>query len=55
MAPQGIFKPKVLEEAPLSITTARGPGKYVAAWPVFVVGDDPPGLSFQIAVYKPTK
>jgi putative restriction endonuclease len=26
------------------------PGKYVAAWPVFVVGDDPPGLSFQIAV-----
>jgi putative restriction endonuclease len=97
LGPQGIFQPKVLEEAPLSITTApkgpyddsfgadgllryryrgtdpdhpdnRGlrfaikqrlplvyfhgvvPGKYVAAWPVFVVGDDPPGLSFQIAV-----
>ena len=97
LGPQGIFKPKVLSAAPLSITTApdgpyddafgpndllryryRGsdpdhpdnrrvrvamrerlpliyfhgvmPGKYVAAWPVFVVGDDRPGLTFTIAV-----
>ena len=97
VGPQGIFKPRVLDEAPLSATTApegpyndafgadgllryryrgadpehhenRGlrfamrerlplvyfhgivPGKYVAAWPVFVVGDDPAGLAFTIAV-----
>ncbi len=97
VGPQGIFKPRVLREAPLSATTApegpyddsfgpdgllryryrgtnrdhqdnRGlrfamqhrlplvyfhgvvPGRYVAAWPVFVVGDDPTGLVFTIAV-----
>jgi len=99
VGPQGIFKPRVLEEVPLSITTAPyGPyddafgkdgllrycyrgidpnhrdnrglravmlnrlplayfhgiarGRYVAAWPVFVVGDDPgpPRPSFSIAV-----
>ena len=26
------------------------PGKYVAAWPVFVVADDPAGLAFSVAV-----
>lgn len=93
----GIFKPKVLAEVPLSITTTvhgpyddqmspdglmlyryRGtnpehadnaglrkamfegtplvyfhgvvPGKYVAIWPVFVVGDDRDGLMFSVAV-----
>lgn len=97
VGPQGIFKPRILRGAPLSITTApagpyddsfgpdgllryryrgtdpqhpdnRGlrlamerqlplvyfhgivPGKYVAAWPVFVVGDDPAGLAFTVAV-----
>lgn len=97
LGPQGIFKPQVLSDAPLSITTApngpyddafgpndllryryRGtdpdhsdnrrlrfamqerlplvyfhgviPGRYVAAWPVFVVGDDRGGLTFTIAV-----
>ena len=97
LGPQGIFKPKVLSAAPLSITTApdgpyddafgpndllryryRGtdpdhpdnrrvrvamrehlpliyfhgvvPGKYLAAWPVFVVGDDRRGLTFTVAV-----
>ena len=97
LGPQGIFKPRVLSDAPLSITTApNGPyddafgpndllryryrgtnpdhpdnrrlrfamqerlpliyfhgvarGKYVAAWPVFVVGDDRGGLTFTIAV-----
>jgi len=97
LGPQGIFKPQVLREAPLSITTApegpyddafaadgllryryRGrdpnhpdnralraalehrlpliyfhgvvPGRYVAAWPVFVVRDDPRQLTVSVAV-----
>ncbi len=97
VGPQGIFKPQILRDAPLSITTApkgpyddafgrdgllryryRGtdpnhrdnqglrlamkrslpliyfhglvPGRYVAAWPVYVVGDDPAKLSFSVAV-----
>ena len=88
VGPQGIFKPRVLSDGPLSITTTPGgpyddsfgpdgmlryryrrgdihhrdnvglrtamerrlplvyfhgvvPGKYLAAWPVFVVADDP--------------
>ncbi len=97
VGPQGIFKPRILDEVPLSITTApegpyddafapdgllryryRGtdpehpdnlglrtcmvrrlplvyfhgiaPGKYVPAWPVFVVDDNPSGLVFTVAV-----
>lgn len=97
MSPQGIFKPKVLPEIPISITTTpsgpyddrmspdglilysyRGkdpqhrdniglrkamfqntpliyfhgpvPGKYMAIWPVFIVGDDIRGLTFSVAV-----
>ena len=97
LAPQGIFKPKVLTDGPLSIATTpespysdalgkdgllrysyRGtnvqhrdnvglrhamanrlplvyfhglvPGKYLATWPVFVVGDDPAKLTFTVAV-----
>lgn len=97
VGPQGIFKPRVLRGAPLSITTApngpyddafgadgllryryrrtnpqhpdnRGlrlamdqrlplvhfhgivPGKYLATWPVFVVGDDRENLTFTVAV-----
>lgn len=96
MAPQGIFKPRLME-LPLSITTTpqgpypdafgpdgflsyryRGtdplhpdnqglrramaiqrplvyfhgivPGKYLAVWPVYVVGDDQAGLAFRVAV-----
>ena len=96
VGPQGIFKPKVLQKVPLSITTVqtgpyddafgpdgllqyryRGtdpthvdnqglrfalenrlpliyfyglvPGKYLAMWPVFVVGDNPGRLVFSIA------
>jgi putative restriction endonuclease len=96
LGPQGIFKPAVLPELPLSITTApdgpyddsftpagllsyryRGvdpnhrdnvglreamrlktplvyfhgvvPGQYLAIWPVFIVGDDPSGLTFTVA------
>jgi putative restriction endonuclease len=94
---QGIFKPRILPEVPLSIRTAAGgpysdafggdgllryayrgtnpghpenrglraamtrrvplvyfhgivEGKYLAAWPVFVVADDPPGLRFTVAL-----
>ena len=97
LGPQGIFKPKILDEAPLSITTApnspyddsfnsegllryryrgtnpahvdnRGlrfamerrlplvymhgvvPGRYLVAWPVLVVRDDPQTLAFTVAV-----
>ena len=97
VGPQGIFKPQILSEVPLSITTApEGPyddafgpdgllryryrgtnpdhpdnkglravmehrlpliyfhgvarGRYVAAWPVFVVHDDPANLSFSVEV-----
>jgi putative restriction endonuclease len=100
VGPQGIFKPRLLKEVPLSITTVpdgpyddafgpsgllryryrgtdpdhpdnRGlrlamawrlpivyfiglvPGKYVAEWPVYVVGDDPAGLAFSVAVDDP--
>ena len=102
LGPQGIFKPRVLEAIPLSITTVpvvegesrpyddafgpegllryryrgtdpshhenRGlrlamqhqvplvyfhgivPGLYAAEWPVFIVGDDPAGLTFTVSV-----
>ena len=97
LGPQGIFKPRVLAEAPLSITTAFGgpyddafndgllayryrerggpnhrdneglrvamarrlplaylhgvgEARYMAVWPVFVVGDDKSAQTFQIAV-----
>jgi len=97
MSPQGIFKPRVITDAPLSITTApagpyddsfspdglllyryRGtdpshrdnvglrtamrdripliyfhgvvPGKYLAAWPVYIVGDELDNLTFTVAV-----
>lgn len=97
LGPQGIFKPQVLSDGPISITTSpdgpyndgmgpdgllgyryRGtdpahrdnvglralmserqplvyfhglvPGKYLATWPVFVVGDDPANLTFSVAV-----
>ena len=101
LGPQGIFKPAILPELPLTITTVptvegqarpyedeigenglivyryRGtnpdhhenvglrkamarqtplihfigvvPGKYMALWPVFIVGDDPANLSFTVA------
>ena len=96
-SPQGIFKPQILSDIPLSITTAplgpyddsfspdgllryryRGtnpqhkdnvglrlamqrriplvyfhginPGKYLAVWPVFIVGDSPATLTFTVSV-----
>lgn len=97
LGPQGIFKPRVLFEVPLSITTVFGgpyddsfardgllsyryrgtdiehadnrglrwamkrrlplvylhgvaEGRYLAAWPVFIVGDKPEKLAFTVAV-----
>lgn len=97
VGPQGIWKPAILPEIPLSITTtyegpyadevgsdglvkyrycgtdpdrwdnaglrlamkearaliyfhAVAPGRYFVAWPVFIVGDDPRGLTFTVAV-----
>jgi putative restriction endonuclease len=97
ISPQGIFKPRIMKDMPLSITSApsgpyddafsrdgllqyryrgtnpehadnRGlrlakeqrvplvyffgitPGKYLAVWPVFVVGDDRKALTFSVAV-----
>jgi putative restriction endonuclease len=106
MGPQGIFKPAILPDMPLSIYTApvvegrprpyedevrsdvilyryRGsdpnhrdnvglrlamrrrvplvylhgvvPRRYVAAWPVYVVGDDPGNLSFTVAIDEPER
>lgn len=96
VSPQGIFKPKIIPEIPLSITTTpespyedsfsrdnlllyryRGtdpkhrdneglrmammkgtplvyfhgvvPGKYLAVWPVYIVGDLPEKLTFKVA------
>jgi putative restriction endonuclease len=96
VAPQGIFKPKILPQIPLTITTTpesdyddslddngllsyryRGtnpqhrdnaglrmalfrkvpliyflglvPGKYMAVWPAYIVGDDQDNLSFKVA------
>jgi putative restriction endonuclease len=96
VAPQGIFKPKILPQVPLSITTTpegpyddsfdsdgfllyryRGtnpqhrdnaglrmalfrkvpliyfhgiiPGKYLAVWPVYIIGDNPNSLTFKVA------
>jgi putative restriction endonuclease len=100
LGPQGIFKPRVMTEAPLSITTVPGgpypdemrpggflkysyrgtdpahpdnrglrramerqwplvyfyrvqPGQYLPAFPVFIVGDHPEQLSFDVAVDDP--
>jgi len=97
IAPQGIFKPKIIPQIPLTITTApEGPyddsfgpdgllryryrgtdpqhsdnaglrmamfrkvplvyfhgivrSKYLAIWPVFIVGDEPEKLTFKVAV-----
>ena len=97
VAPPGIFKPRLLPQVPLSITTTpegpyddsfdeksllmyryRGtdpqhrdnaglrmalfrrvplvyfhgvvPGRYLAVWPVFIVGDEPERLTFKVAV-----
>lgn len=99
VGPQGIFKPRVLREAPLSITTApkgpyldefdrgrlryayrgtdphhpdnRGlrlamerhlplvylfglaPGRYLPAWPAFVIGDNVPAKYFDVVIDDP--
>jgi putative restriction endonuclease len=37
-------------EAPLVYFHGIVPGRYLAAWPVFIVGDDPQALAFTVAV-----
>lgn len=101
LGPAGIFKPKLIPQVPLSITTTpkgpyddsfgedgfllyryRGtdphhrdnsglrmaffqrtpliyfhgvvPGRYLAAWPVFIVGDEPESLTFRVALEDPS-
>ena len=38
------------EKAPLAYFHGVAKGKYLAVWPVYVVGDDPGGLAFSVAV-----
>jgi len=40
----------MVRRLPLIYFHGVAPGKYLAAWPVFVVSDDPPALTFAIAV-----
>jgi len=40
-------------QVPLVYFHAVVPGKYLATWPVFVVGDDPKALTFTVAVDDP--
>ena len=41
--------------APLVYLHGIVPGQYVTTWPVYVVGDDVPGLRFTIAVDAPER
>lgn len=43
------------ERLPLAYFHGIVPGRYLAVWPVFVVGDDPNGLTFTIAVDDATQ
>ena len=38
------------ERVPLVYFHGLMPGKYIAAWPVFIVGDDPKSLTFKVAI-----
>jgi putative restriction endonuclease len=38
---------------PLIYFSGIVPGKYLPAWPVYIVGDHPPGLTFSVAVDDP--
>jgi putative restriction endonuclease len=38
------------DRVPLVYFHGLMPGKYIAAWPVFVVGDDPGALMFTVAL-----
>lgn len=40
----------MLERVPLIYFHALAVGKYLAAWPVFIIGDDPRALTFTVAV-----
>lgn len=38
------------QQRPLAYFHGVVPGKYLAVWPVFVIGDDPAGMAFTVAV-----
>jgi putative restriction endonuclease len=40
----------MIRRLPLIYLHGITPGKYMAIWPVFIIGDDPGNLSFQVAV-----
>lgn len=40
----------IRDREPLAYFHALVPGKYLAVWPVFIVGDDPASLTFSVAV-----
>lgn len=40
-------------QAPLVYFHGLVPGQWAAAWPAFIVGDDPPSLTFTVAVDEP--
>lgn len=42
------------EGLPLVYFHRMVPGRYLATWPVFIVGDDPEALAFSVAVDDPT-
>ncbi len=44
----------MMEQKPLIYFHGVVPGKYLAVWPVYIVGDDQAGLSFSIAVDDPS-
>jgi len=49
--PDNVGLRKVMEqEKPLVYFHGIVPGKYLAVWPVFIIGDDPQNLTFTIAV-----
>ena len=41
------------EQRPLIYFWGIREGRYLAAWPVYIVGDDPAGLSFEVAMDSP--
>lgn len=43
----------MVEQIPLIHFQGITPGQYLASWPVYIVGDDPFGLAFTVAVSEP--
>lgn len=45
-----LLRETIQERVPLIYFKSEVPGKYAAAWPVYIVGDDPANLTFTVAV-----